>query len=65
MQYSRVLCVRLQVEERVLSQAGGQTQLFGVGALDGEEETVTCDLSTGGVPEHHSTVLGHVGEVDV
>lgn len=65
MQCGGVLCVGLQVEEGVLRQAGRQAQLLGVGALDSEEETVAADFGTGREPQHHSAVLGHVGEVDI
>lgn len=61
----RVLCVRLQVEEGVLSEAGGQAQLLGGRALDGEEEPVAGDFGPGGKPHHHSAVFSHVGEVDI
>lgn len=60
-----VLRVGLQVEDRVLREASGQAQLLGVGALNGEEETVAGDLGPGGEPQHDDTVLGHVGEMDV
>lgn len=65
MQCGRVLRVGLQVEQGVLSEAGGQAQLCRAGALHGEEEPVACNFCTRGKPNHHSSVLGDVGEVDV
>lgn len=65
MQSSRVLGIGLQVEQGVLSEAGRQAQLLGVGALDGEEESVAGDLGTRGVPHHHGTVVGNVLEMDI
>lgn len=65
MQCGRVLGVGRQVEQRVLGEASGQAQLLGVGALDGEEESVAGDFGPGRVPRHDGAVLGDVAEVDV
>lgn len=65
MQCSRVLCIRLQVEEGVLREAGRQAQLLGARALNGEEQPIASDFGTGGIPHHHSTVLSHVGKMDI
>lgn len=65
MERSAVLCIRLQVEEGVLRKAGRQAQLLGVGALNGEEESVAGDFGTGSIPQHHSTVLCHISEMDI
>lgn len=65
MQRGRVLGVGRQVEQRVLGEAGGQAQLLGVGALDGEEEPVAGDLGPRREPRHDGAVLGDVAEVDV
>lgn len=64
-QRSGVLGVGRQVEQRVLGEAGGQAQLLGVGALDGEEESVAGDFGPRREPRHDGAVLGDVAEVDV
>lgn len=60
-----VFGIWLQVEEGVLGEAGRQVQLLGVGALNSEEETVAGNFGTGCKPQHHCTVLGHIGKMDV
>lgn len=64
-QCGRVLGVGRQVEQRVLGEASRQAQLLGVGALDGEEESVAGDFGPWRKPRHDGAVLGDVAEVDV
>ncbi len=64
-QRGSIFCFRPQVEESVLREAGRQAQLLRVRALDSEEEPVASDFGSGGEPHHYSTVLSHVGKVDI
>lgn len=65
MQNGCVLRVWAEVEQGVLRQAGGQAELFWVGSLQGQEQTVSGDAGPRGHPHDQSTVLGHVGEMDI
>lgn len=43
----------------------GDLQLFGAGAAHADEETITCDLSSGDRPDDQSAVISDVSEPQV
>lgn len=60
-----VLCVRLKVAEFVLRFMAGDPQMFGAGVARANEETITCDLSSGDRPDDQSAVISDVRELQV
>lgn len=65
MQGDSILGVRLKVGELVLRLVARNSQLFGAGAADADEETITCDLSSGDRPDDQSAVIGDISEAHV
>lgn len=65
MEGNSILCVRLKVGKFVLRLVARNFQLFGAGAADADEETITCDLSSGDRPDYQSAVIGDVSEAHV
>ncbi len=61
MQSGSVLRVRLQVDECVLRHTA-EYAAVGVWALDSQEKSLTCDLSSRSWPDDYSTVFSNVSE---
>lgn len=65
MQSYSVLRVRQEVAKLVLRHVPRDLQLFGAGAADADEQTITCDLSFRAGPDDQSAVISDFSEAQV